>query len=45
MATDALPEMFAQESPVGALEVGDAVENVPPQIEIIPLLDDPVVGA
>jgi hypothetical protein len=36
--------VFAQEPPVGALEVRDAVENIPPKIEVIPLVDDPVVG-
>jgi hypothetical protein len=35
--------MFFQEFPVGVVKVGDAIEDIPPQIKIIPLMDDPVI--
>ena len=38
-----LPKVPVHESSVHTAEPGDAVEDVSPQIEIVPLMDDPVV--
>jgi hypothetical protein len=38
-----LPKMPAQEFPIRFVEIRDTVENIPPQIEIIALMNDAVV--